>query len=110
MEGNSQPGRQPHLSVSGVVEAGVGGEDEQSAGVAPPPDLLLTHNRLHDGVKAALRRVQVTGDLGLAHLPLQRSGQVSRWSRGDSSRGGGRWGEVDRGGDGQGSGGYSKST
>ena len=116
--GGKYPARgQPHLSVSGVVEAGVSGEDQQSAGVAAPPDLLLTHDRLHDGVKAALRRVQVPGDLGLAHLPLQgqvRSGQVSRRSSGgDGSRGGGG-----RGSDGEkwkeemgreGSGGYRKT-
>ena len=69
----SAPSR-AHLAISGVVEPGVRREDQQAAGVAAPRDLLLAHDRLHDGVKAALRSVQVARDLGVAHLPLRAPG------------------------------------
>ena len=64
---------QPDLSVPGVMESGVRGEDQQPAGVAAPGDLLLTDDRLHDGVETALRSVQVTRHFGRLHLRLKNA-------------------------------------
>lgn len=86
------------FAVASKVETGVGGKDEQP-GHVPPPDLVLkkrtrrgqqgdraqreaqrktpgdsaylADRHLHDGVEAALRRVQVSRDLLLAHQAVE---------------------------------------
>uniref|UniRef100_A0A182UYV4 Uncharacterized protein n=1 Tax=Anopheles merus TaxID=30066 RepID=A0A182UYV4_ANOME len=58
------------LAVAGIVEAGVGREQQQSAGLLPPADLLPAHDRLHDCVEATLRRVQIAGHVRALHLLL----------------------------------------
>lgn len=64
------------LAVAGVVEAGVGREDEELAGLLPPADLLLAHDGLHDGVEAALGGVEVAGDLGALDLALSLGNEI----------------------------------
>jgi hypothetical protein len=59
-----------YLAIAGVVEARVGGENEKTPGVGPPPDLVRANNRLHDGVEPTFRRVQVARHLGIAHFRL----------------------------------------
>lgn len=51
-----------------IVESCVRGEHEESSCLVPPPDHVLAHDGLHDGVEAALRRVEVTRHLGPLHL------------------------------------------
>uniref|UniRef100_A0A8W7PYL6 Uncharacterized protein n=1 Tax=Anopheles coluzzii TaxID=1518534 RepID=A0A8W7PYL6_ANOCL len=58
------------LAVAGIVEAGVGREQQQPAGLLPPADLLPAHDRLHDRVEATLRRVQIAGHVRALHLLL----------------------------------------
>lgn len=44
-------------------------KNDQPPRLAPPPDLLETRHHLHQGVKPALRSIQIPGDLGRPHLP-----------------------------------------
>ena len=60
------------LAVAGVVEASVRGEDEELPGLVAPPDLVLADDGLHDGVKAAFRRVKISRNLGTLHFALER--------------------------------------
>ena len=44
-------------SVSGQVRIGVGCEDDQSAGLVAPSDLILTNDGLEESVESAFRFV-----------------------------------------------------
>ena len=59
------------------MESGVCGEDEKPPGLVPPADDVLARDGLHDGVEAALGRVQVTRHLGPFHL-LQNH-KIRKW-------------------------------
>lgn len=60
-----------YFAVPGVVEGGVRGEDQEATGAVAPADPILAHNGLHDGVKAALGRVQVARHGRSLHLGLE---------------------------------------
>lgn len=55
------------FAVARIMEAGVGGVDQQLSRLFTPADCLLAHDRLHDGVEAALGCVQVARNLRAVH-------------------------------------------
>jgi hypothetical protein len=48
-----------YLSVTGVMEAGVGGEEQKTTRMVSPSDLSLTNDRLHDRIKSSFRCIQI---------------------------------------------------
>ena len=50
------------------MKAGIRAEYQQPPGLVSPPDDVLAHDCLHDGVEATLWGVQITRNLGPLHL------------------------------------------
>lgn len=63
-----------YLSIPSIMESSICGEEKEPPSLFPPLDLLLTHNGLHDGIKATLRSVQVPGHWCLLDLLLLPQG------------------------------------
>ena len=56
------------LWLTRIVKTGISREHEQATRLVPPPDDVLTHDGLHDGVETSLGRVQVARHLSLLDL------------------------------------------
>jgi len=60
------------FAITRVMEAGVRGENEQSARLLAPTYLISADYRLHDRVETTLRSIQVAGHGCISHQSLKK--------------------------------------
>ena len=62
--------RQTYLAITGIMEASIRGKHQKTTSVFSPSDSLLADNRLHNGIEATFRGIQITRHCSSPYLSL----------------------------------------